>query len=33
MQHGQRIADVPKRLLRSAGFNVKDIPEGQVASN
>jgi glycolate oxidase iron-sulfur subunit len=30
MQHGQRIADVPKRLLRSAGFTVKDIPEGHI---
>jgi glycolate oxidase iron-sulfur subunit len=30
MQHGQRIADVPKRLLRRAGFNVKDIPEGHI---
>jgi glycolate oxidase iron-sulfur subunit len=30
MQHGQRIADVPKRLLRSAGFKVKDVPEGHI---
>jgi glycolate oxidase iron-sulfur subunit len=30
MQHGQRIADVPKRLLRSVGFKVKDIPEGHI---
>jgi glycolate oxidase iron-sulfur subunit len=30
MQHGQRISDVPKRLLRSAGFKVKDIPEGHI---
>jgi glycolate oxidase iron-sulfur subunit len=30
MQHGQRLADVPKRLLRSAGFTVKDIPEGHI---
>jgi glycolate oxidase iron-sulfur subunit len=30
MQHGQRIADVPKRLLRTAGFKVKDIPEGHI---
>jgi glycolate dehydrogenase iron-sulfur subunit len=30
MQHGQRITDVPKRLLRSAGFKVKDIPEGHI---
>jgi glycolate oxidase iron-sulfur subunit len=30
MQHGQRLADVPKRLLRSVGFKVKDIPEGHI---
>jgi glycolate oxidase iron-sulfur subunit len=30
MQHGQRISDVPKRLLRSAGFKVKDVPEGHI---
>jgi glycolate oxidase iron-sulfur subunit len=30
MQHGQRLADVPKRLLRNAGFKVKDIPEGHI---
>jgi glycolate oxidase iron-sulfur subunit len=30
MQHGQRISDLPKRLLRSAGFKVKDIPEGHI---
>jgi glycolate oxidase iron-sulfur subunit len=30
MQHGQRLADVPRRLLRSAGFKVKDIPEGHI---
>jgi glycolate oxidase iron-sulfur subunit len=30
MQHGQRIADVPKRLLRRAGFKIKDIPEGHI---
>ena len=30
MQHGQRLGDVPKRLLRSAGFKVKDIPEGHI---
>jgi glycolate oxidase iron-sulfur subunit len=30
MQHGQRIADVPKRLLRNAGFKVKDVPEGHI---
>jgi glycolate oxidase iron-sulfur subunit len=30
MQHGQRLGDVPKRLLRSAGFKVKDVPEGHI---
>ena len=30
MQHGQRIADAPKRLLRKAGFKVKDVPEGHI---
>jgi glycolate oxidase iron-sulfur subunit len=30
MQHGQRITDLPKRLLRGAGFKVKDIPEAHI---
>ena len=30
MQHGQRIVDQPKRLLRQAGFVVKDVPEGHI---
>ncbi len=30
MQHGQKIGDQPKRLLRAAGFVVKDPPEGHV---
>jgi glycolate oxidase iron-sulfur subunit len=30
MQHGQRIIDQPKRLLRQAGFVVKDVPEGHI---
>ncbi|GAC1332923.1 MAG: glycolate oxidase subunit GlcF [Beijerinckiaceae bacterium] len=30
MQHGQKLADVPKRLLRAAGFKVKDVPEGHI---
>ena len=30
MQHGQRITDVPKHLLRAAGFAVKDVPEGHI---
>ena len=30
MQHGQKITDEPKKLLRAAGFNVKDVPEGHI---
>jgi glycolate oxidase iron-sulfur subunit len=30
MQHGQKITDVPKRLLKQAGFVVKDVPEGHI---
>ena len=30
MQHGQKITDLPKRLLRDAGFLVKDVPEGHI---
>jgi glycolate oxidase iron-sulfur subunit len=30
MQHGQKITDAPKRLLRKAGFVVKDIAEGHI---
>jgi glycolate oxidase iron-sulfur subunit len=30
MQHGQKITDLPKRLLRSAGFTVRDVPEGHI---
>jgi glycolate oxidase iron-sulfur subunit len=30
MQHGQKITDAPKRLLRSAGFTVRDVPEGHI---
>jgi len=30
MQHGQHIGDQPKRLLREAGFVVKDVPEGHI---
>ena len=30
MQHGQKITDEPKRLLRAAGFSVKDVPEGHI---
>ena len=28
MQHGQRIIDDPRKLLRNAGFTVTEIPEG-----
>ncbi|HRJ69399.1 MAG TPA: heterodisulfide reductase-related iron-sulfur binding cluster, partial [Beijerinckiaceae bacterium] len=30
MQHGQKITDLPKTLLRQAGFTVKDVPEGHI---
>ena len=30
MQHGQKITDLPKTLLRKAGFVVKDVPEGHI---
>ncbi len=30
MQHGQRIRDLPKQLLRAAGFEVRDVPEGHL---
>jgi glycolate oxidase iron-sulfur subunit len=30
MQHGQKITDAPKALLRAAGFVVKDPPEGHL---
>jgi glycolate oxidase iron-sulfur subunit len=30
MQHGQTITDLPKALLRKAGFSVKDVPEGHI---
>ncbi len=30
LQHGQQIADQPKRLLRNAGFRVRDVPEGHI---
>ncbi|MGL4439829.1 MAG: glycolate oxidase subunit GlcF, partial [Bosea sp. (in: a-proteobacteria)] len=30
MQHGQKITDVPKKLLKEAGFVVKDVPEGHI---
>jgi glycolate oxidase iron-sulfur subunit len=30
MQHGQKITDLPKNLLKAAGFTVKDIPEAHI---
>jgi glycolate oxidase iron-sulfur subunit len=30
MQHGQQIREEPKRLLKQAGFTVKDVPEGHI---
>jgi glycolate oxidase iron-sulfur subunit len=30
MQHGQKIKDQPKDLLKKAGFNVVDVPEGHL---
>lgn len=30
MQHGQKIDALPKQLLRQAGFEVRDIPEGHL---
>jgi glycolate oxidase iron-sulfur subunit len=30
MQHGQKITDAPKLLLRRAGFTVRDVPEGHI---
>jgi glycolate oxidase iron-sulfur subunit len=30
MQHGQKIVNEPKVLLKQAGFTVKDVPEGHI---
>ncbi|MDX2288414.1 MAG: glycolate oxidase subunit GlcF [Hyphomicrobiaceae bacterium] len=30
MQHGQRITDEPKELLKRAGYTVADVPEGHI---
>ncbi|MFI5000678.1 MAG: glycolate oxidase subunit GlcF, partial [Reyranellales bacterium] len=30
MQHGQRVIEQPKKLLRDAGFVVKDVPDGHL---
>jgi glycolate oxidase iron-sulfur subunit len=30
MQHGQRVIDEPRKLLRNAGFSVVEVPEGHL---
>jgi glycolate oxidase iron-sulfur subunit len=30
MQHGQRVNDEPRKLLRNAGFSVVEVPEGHL---
>jgi glycolate oxidase iron-sulfur subunit len=30
MQHGQKITEAPKQLLKEAGFKVEDVPEGHL---
>lgn len=30
MQHGQKLGDEPKRILRQAGYDVMDVPEGHI---
>ena len=30
MQHGQQIREEPKKLLKQAGFTVKEVPEGHI---
>ncbi len=30
LQHGQKITDLPKRLLQKAGFVLRDVPEGHI---
>lgn len=30
LQHGQKVREEPKALLRQAGFKVRDVPEGHV---
>ncbi len=30
LQHGQKITDQPKRLLKAAGFRVREVPEGHI---
>jgi glycolate oxidase iron-sulfur subunit len=30
MQHGQRVTEEPRKLLRAAGFTVVEVPEGHL---
>ncbi len=30
MQHGQKLTDLPKNLLKRCGYTVKDVPEGHI---
>jgi glycolate oxidase iron-sulfur subunit len=30
LQHGQQVGDLPKRLLKKVGFDVRDVPEGHI---
>ena len=30
LQHGQKITDQPKRLLKAAGFRLREVPEGHI---
>jgi len=30
LQHGQKITDPPKRLLKAAGFRLREVPEGHI---
>jgi glycolate oxidase iron-sulfur subunit len=30
LQHGQQVRDLPKRLLKEVGFDVRDVPEGHI---
>ncbi len=30
LQHGQQVREAPKALLRSAGFDVREVPEGHI---
>jgi glycolate oxidase iron-sulfur subunit len=30
LQHGQKVTDQPKRLLKAAGFRLREVPEGHI---